>query len=84
MVGIEEGQDKIMKVLIVDDAQAALRDLEKSLKRVEPAADVIATNDAEEALRLCHRTAFDVVLMEIFLKLIKKLINLLIILKQVL
>ena len=65
MVGIEEGQDKIMKVLIVDGAQAALRDLEKSLKRVEPAADVIATNDAEEALRLCHRTAFDVVLMEI-------------------
>lgn len=54
-----------MDILIVDDEKPALRQIARVLKKVAEDAIIQKTDDADEALKLCRKTAFDVAFLDI-------------------
>ncbi len=54
-----------MKILIVDDEYAALRDLDRALRKVVPEAEILMVDEVETAIALCKERPFDVVFLDI-------------------
>lgn len=57
--------NSLVIILIVDDERTAVMNLERILTRVAPDEQILKTDDADEALRLCSKHHPDVVFMDI-------------------
>ncbi len=55
----------IMNILVVDDEQAAIRDIVRILKRVVPDAVIKKTDEADIALAMCRLNSFDVAFLDV-------------------
>ena len=54
-----------MKLLIVDDEESALRDLERTICKTVPDAEIRKTDTTKKAIALCRESGFDVAFLDI-------------------
>ncbi len=54
-----------MNILVVDDEDAAIRDLVRIIRKVEPYCNLMSTDEVDEAVEMCQKNDFDVAFLDI-------------------